>query len=118
MLPASWYIAAQRFRRAFEETMREVFTHCDVLLAPSTPFSAPKLGQKTMMLGGKEVSLRANIGIFTQPISFVGLPVAAVPIREHGKMPYGVQVIAPPWREDLCLRVASTLEAAGLANSP
>lgn len=117
LLPASWYIAAQRFRRAFEDTMREIFSHCDVLLAPSTPFSAPRLGQKTMMLGDREVPLRPNIGIFTQPISFIGLPVAAVPVREHGKMPYGVQVIAPPWREDLCLRVAATLEAAGLATS-
>lgn len=117
LLPASWYIAAQRFRRQFEEAMRKVFEECDVLLAPSTPMSAPLLGQKTMMLGGREVPLRANIGIFTQPISFIGLPVAAVPVREAGRMPYGVQVISKPWREDLCLRVASVLEAARLVPS-
>ncbi len=117
LLPASWYIAAQRFRRQFEEAMRKVFEECDVLLAPSTPMSAPLLGQKTMMLGGREVPLRANIGIFTQPISFIGLPVAAVPVRDAGRMPYGVQVISKPWREDLCLRVASVLEAARLVPS-
>jgi aspartyl-tRNA(Asn)/glutamyl-tRNA(Gln) amidotransferase subunit A len=77
--------------------------------------SAPLLGQKTMMLAGREVPLRANIGIFTQPISFIGLPVAAVPVRDAGRMPYGVQVISKPWREDLCLRVASVLEAARLS---
>ena len=115
LLPASWYIAAQRFRRQFEEAMRKVFEECDVLLAPSTPMSAPLLGQKTMMLAGREVPLRANIGIFTQPISFIGLPVAAVPVRDAGRMPYGVQVISKPWREDLCLRVASVLEAARLS---
>jgi aspartyl-tRNA(Asn)/glutamyl-tRNA(Gln) amidotransferase subunit A len=54
------------------------------------------------------------MGIYTQPISFVGLPVAAVPVRTPGAMPYGVQVIAAPWREDHCLRVAAALEAAGL----
>lgn len=118
LLPASWYIAAQRFRRQFEEAMRDVFSTCDVLLAPSTPMSAPLLGQKTMMLAGREVPLRPNIGIFTQPISFIGLPVAAVPVREPGHMPYGVQVIAKPWREDLCLRVAAALEAASLAPPP
>jgi AtzE family amidohydrolase len=114
LLPSSWYIAAQRFRRQFEDAMLKIFEECDVLLAPSTPMSAPLLGQKTMMLGGREVPLRANIGIFTQPISFIGLPVAAVPVRECGRMPYGAQVIAKPWREDLCLRVASVLEGAGL----
>jgi aspartyl-tRNA(Asn)/glutamyl-tRNA(Gln) amidotransferase subunit A len=94
--------------------MSEVFERYDVILAPSAPCSAPRLGQKTLILGGREVPLRANMGIYTQPISFVGLPVAAVPIREAGALPYGVQVIARPWREDLCLRVAAALEAASL----
>jgi aspartyl-tRNA(Asn)/glutamyl-tRNA(Gln) amidotransferase subunit A len=117
VLPASWYIAAQRFRRHFAETVNALFADFDVILAPSTPMSAPLLGQKTMMLGDREVPLRPNIGIFTQPISFIGLPVAAVPVRERGMMPYGVQVIAAPWREDVCLRVAAAVEAAGLATS-
>ena len=102
---------AQRFRREFEDEMRDIFKDFDVLLAPSTPFSAPLIGQKTMTLGGREVPLRPNIGIFTQPISFIGLPVAAVPVYSNGPMPFGVQVIGKPWREDLCLRVAATLEA-------
>jgi aspartyl-tRNA(Asn)/glutamyl-tRNA(Gln) amidotransferase subunit A len=95
--------------------MESVFARCDVILAPATPVSAPRLGQKTIAIGGREVPLRAHMGIYTQPISFVGLPVAAVPVREAGAMPYGVQVLAAPWREDHCLRVAATLEAAGIA---
>lgn len=114
LLPASWYVAAQRFRRVFQNTMDELFTRYDVILAPSTPCAAPRLGQKTLVLGGREVPLRANMGIYTQPISFVGLPVAAVPVREAGALPYGVQVIAKPWHEDHCLRVAAALEAAAL----
>ena len=112
MLPASWYIDAQRFRRRFAETMADLFTRCDLLIAPSTPCSAPLLGQKILKLGDREVPLRPNIGIYTQPISFVGLPVAAVPVFGVGAMPIGVQVIAPPWREDLCLRAAAALEQA------
>lgn len=114
ILPASWPIAAQRFRRQFEETMRGVFQQVDVLLAPSAPTRAPKLGQKTLSIGGRDVPLRAHMGIYTQPISFVGLPVAAVPVCEAGDLPYGVQVIAAPWREDHCFRVAAALEAAGI----
>ncbi|WP_295558684.1 AtzE family amidohydrolase [uncultured Hyphomicrobium sp.] len=114
LLPASWYVSAQRFRRLYEADMAELFRRFDVILAPSAPTSAPKLGQKTIAIGGKDVPLRAHMGIYTQPISFVGLPVAAVPVREPGALPYGVQVIAAPWREDYCLRIAATLEAAGL----
>jgi aspartyl-tRNA(Asn)/glutamyl-tRNA(Gln) amidotransferase subunit A len=62
--------------------------------------------------------VRPNLGIFTQPISFIGLPVVAVPIHRPGCMPIGVQVIAAPWREDLCLRVAAVLEASGAAQAP
>ncbi|MET0406788.1 MAG: amidase family protein, partial [Hyphomicrobium sp.] len=102
------------FRRQFAEAMNKIFADVDIILAPSTPMSAPLLGQKTMMLGDREVPLRPNIGIFTQPISFIGLPVAAVPVRESEGMPFGVQVISRPWREDLCLRVARVVEAAGL----
>lgn len=114
LLPAAWYIAAQRFRRMFEETMRGVFQQVDVILAPAAPTSAPRLGQKMLAIGGRDVPLRAHMGIYTQPISFVGLPVAAVPVCEPDAMPYGVQVIAAPWREDLCMRVAAALEAAGV----
>lgn len=114
LLPAAWYVAAQRFRRVFEGIMADVFRRHDVILAPAAPTSAPLLGQKTISIGGKDVPLRAHMGIYTQPVSFVGLPVAAVPVRETGALPYGIQVIAAPWREDHCLRIAAALEAANL----
>jgi aspartyl-tRNA(Asn)/glutamyl-tRNA(Gln) amidotransferase subunit A len=62
---------------------------------------------------------RPNIGLFTQPISFIGLPAVTVPIwLEGAKLPIGVQVIAPAWREDLALRVAHQLELSGVARAP
>ena len=69
------------------------------MLAPATPCSAPKLGQVMMTIGGVELPVRANLGLFTQPISFIGLPVVAVPTRKPGAMPIGVQVIARPYNE-------------------
>ena len=48
-----------------------------------------------------------------------GLPVGRVPVWTPGeRLPIGVQVIAPPWREDLALRVAHALEAAGVCVAP
>ena len=68
-----------------------------------------------MVLDGQTVLVRPNLGLFTQPFSFIGLPVVAVPLP--GDMPIGVQVITAPWREDLALRVARALEAAGVARA-
>ena len=53
--------------------------------------------------------LRPNMGIYTQPISFIGLPVVAVPVPLK-PLPIGVQIIAAPWREDIALRIAHALE--------
>jgi aspartyl-tRNA(Asn)/glutamyl-tRNA(Gln) amidotransferase subunit A len=89
----------------------------DVLLAPATPCRAPKLGQKTFVLDGKELLVRPNLGVFTQPISFIGLPVVAVPVP-LAPLPIAVQIIAAPWREDVALRIAHALEAQGVVAAP
>lgn len=119
MLPAAWVDRAQKLRRVFREKVLRLFDEVDAIIAPSTPMKAPLLGQKTAMFGGIEMPIRPNMGIFTQPISFIGLPVCAVPVWLEGEgLPLGVQVIAPPWREDICLRIAYQLEADGVCVAP
>jgi AtzE family amidohydrolase len=119
LLPAGWIERAQKFRRQFQEDMLKVFSEVDAILVPSTPMRAPKIGQKTAIFGGVEMPVRPNLGIFTQPFSFIGLPVVAVPIAVPGQvLPLGLQVIAAPWREDIALRVARQFEMAGAAKAP
>lgn len=119
LLPAAWVQTAQRFRRWFDRSMAEVFRGIDVLLAPATPTPALPIAATTMTFMGREVSARANIGVFTQPISFAGLPVVSVPVWLDGeRLPIGVQVIAAPWREDVALKVARRLELLGTARAP
>jgi aspartyl-tRNA(Asn)/glutamyl-tRNA(Gln) amidotransferase subunit A len=117
MIPASLVDRAQKFRRWYRAQVLELFKSVDVILAPATPCIAPKLGQVNFVLDGVELPVRANIGIHTQPISFIGLPVVAVPVPLE-PMPIGVQIIAAPWREDIALRVASALEREGVASAP
>jgi AtzE family amidohydrolase len=119
MLPGVWAVKAQKYRRRFREEAAALFRDVDVLLAPATPCRAPKIGQRTFVLDGREMLIRPNLGVFTQPISFIGLPVVTVPIWTEGvKLPIGVQIIAPPWREDIALRVARALEREGVAKAP
>jgi AtzE family amidohydrolase len=117
MVPAALVDRAQKFRRWYAAQLRELFKSVDVLIAPATPCVAPKLGQVNFVLDGVEMPVRANIGIHTQPISFVGLPVVAVPVPLE-PMPIGVQIIASPWREDIALRVAHALEKMGVVSAP
>jgi 1-carboxybiuret hydrolase len=117
MVPAPLVDRAQKFRRWYRARVLELFKTVDVILAPATPCVAPKLGQVNFVLDGVELPVRANIGIHTQPISFIGLPVVAVPVPLE-PMPIGVQIIAAPWREDIALRVAYALERMGVVSAP
>ena len=117
MVPAPLVDRAQKFRRWYRARVLELFKTVDVILAPATPCVAPKLGQVTFTLDGVELPVRANIGIHTQPISFIGLPVVAVPVPLE-PMPIGVQIIAAPWREDIALRVAFAVERMGVVSAP
>jgi aspartyl-tRNA(Asn)/glutamyl-tRNA(Gln) amidotransferase subunit A len=119
VVPAAWVIEAQRFRAWFRAAMRNVFEDVDIILAPATPFHALPSGTRTITLDEATMPARPNIGIFTQPISFIGLPVVAVPVWLPGAaLPIGVQVIAPAWREDWALRVARHLEQTGAVEAP
>ena len=119
LIPAPWVVQSQRVRRQVYEEAMSLFQRFDLLLAAATPVSAPVIGTETLSLHGHNLPMRASLGLLTQPISFVGLPVCAAPLwpdgRGPGAMPLGVQLIAPPWREDLCLAAARALEQAEVA---
>jgi aspartyl-tRNA(Asn)/glutamyl-tRNA(Gln) amidotransferase subunit A len=117
LLPGAWYVKAQRFRRQYRDQVLKLFEEIDVVLAPATPCVAPKLGQTMMKLDGVDLPVRANLGLFTQPISFIGLPVVAVPLKRPGGLPIGVQLIAKPFNEQAVLRVAAHLEKEGIAGA-
>jgi AtzE family amidohydrolase len=117
LVPAALVERAQKFRRWYRARVLDLFGDVDVILAPATPSTAPAIGQQTFVLDGVETPVRANIGIFTQPISFIGLPVVAVPVP-LSPLPIGVQIIAAPWREDVALAVAAALEQMGVAKAP
>ena len=118
LIPSSWYIQAQRFRRWYRDQVRQIFQTVDLVLAPTTPWPAPLIEQTTIDLEGETVLVRPHLGFYTQPLSFIGLPVLSVPIYLPGELPVGVQLIAPPYREDILFRTAIALEQAGVTASP
>jgi aspartyl-tRNA(Asn)/glutamyl-tRNA(Gln) amidotransferase subunit A len=110
LIPSSWYLQAQRFRRWYRDRLREIFAEVDIILTPTIPCIAPPLGVEKMIIDGQELLIRPNLGRFTQPFSFIGLPALSLPIKRPSQLPLGLQIIAAPDREDLILRVARVLE--------
>jgi 1-carboxybiuret hydrolase len=119
LIPAQWALEAQRVRRHVYEEAMTLFQEFDLLIAPATPVVAPLIGTETLSINSHSLPMRASLGLLTQPISFIGLPVCTAPMWPEGfgadAMPLGVQLIAAPWREDLCLAAARALEQAGAA---
>ncbi|WP_374414588.1 AtzE family amidohydrolase [Novosphingobium colocasiae] len=114
LIPANAVLQAQRVRMLYRDEVLAALARTPLLLAPATPCSAPLLGQPTITVAGQALPTRPNIGLLTQPLSFVGVPIVSFPVVSAG-MPIGVQLIAAPWREDIVLRAAALLERAGLA---
>jgi Asp-tRNA(Asn)/Glu-tRNA(Gln) amidotransferase A subunit family amidase len=117
LLPAAWVIQAQRFRTWYREQVLALFRDVDILLAPATPCTAPLIGQETIEIDGRPMPVRPYLGVYTQPLSFIGLPIVAAPVRPGVGLPIGVQIIAAPWHEAEALRVAATLERAGVTDA-
>jgi AtzE family amidohydrolase len=118
MIPAAWVVRAQKFRHFYREKVLRLFETVDAILLPATPCRALALGQKSFAFEGASLPARANIGLYTQPISFIGLPVVAVPVWLDDGLPIAVQIVTAPWREDQALRIAGALEAAGVVAAP
>lgn len=118
MIPANWYQRAQRFRSVYRAKLAQLFESIDVFLAPATPCPAITIGQETILLDGVEFPSRPNIGIFTQPLSFAGLPIVLAPVFDAGSLPVGVQIVGAPYKDAAVLRVARFLEKAGIAAAP
>ncbi len=114
MVPAAAVERARMVRAMFRDEMLAHFAKYDALIALATPCSAPLIGQQMLDLDGRSVPLRANIGLFSQPISCIGFPVVTVPVP-LSPLPIGIQIIAAPWREDVALAIARDLEAIGAA---
>ncbi|MBK9439773.1 MAG: AtzE family amidohydrolase [Comamonadaceae bacterium] len=118
LMPAPWYVRAQRFRRVYRDRVNALFKDWDVLLAPATPVAATPIGSEWIDINGSPYPTRPSLGLLTQPVSFAGCPVVAAPLWPTGTngLPIAVQIIAAPWREDLALRAAYALQCAGVAH--
>ncbi len=118
LTPAAWYDRAQRLRRRYAREVAQAFSTTDIFLAPATPTPAPLIGTATIDINGQQMPSRPSMGMLTQPVSCIGLPVLAAPVPVPGELPIAIQIIAAPWREHDAFRVAAALVRAGVCRAP
>ena len=102
----AYYRKAQQVRTLFRRDFQHAFAHCDALLTPVSPTPAFRLGERL------DDPLQMYLAdIFTIPMNLAGIPALSVPCGlTTARLPIGLQIAAPPFREDALLRVGAAFE--------
>ncbi|RRD47918.1 Asp-tRNA(Asn)/Glu-tRNA(Gln) amidotransferase subunit GatA [Tessaracoccus sp. OH4464_COT-324] len=100
-----YYGAAQKVRTLIVEDFKEAFARCDVLVSPTTPNVAFKLGERT----ADPLSMYLA-DLCTIPSNLAGNASASFPIGLSEGLPVGIQVVAPVMGDALLYRVGGCLE--------
>lgn len=90
----AYYDKAQRVRTLIKEDFDKVFESVDVLLTPTAPTTAFKIGERT-----KNVLDMYLSDVFTIPASLAGLPAISIPTKDNSELPIGFQLIGRHFRE-------------------
>ncbi|MBS1142663.1 MAG: gatA [Proteobacteria bacterium] len=103
----AYYLQAQRIRRLIADDFVEAFKHCDVIMGPTSPTTAFKLGEKA----ADPVQMYLS-DIYTIAVNLAGLPGMSVPCGFVGGLPVGLQLIGNYFAEAQLLNVAHRYQQA------
>ncbi len=113
LTPATDYLKAQRARAVFNRQVAEAMQRYDILLAPSVPIGAPRIGERTVLVNGRAEPALSLLSRLTRPFNLGGVPTISVPCGfTPAGLPIGVQMAGRPFQEATVLRVAHAYEQA------
>jgi aspartyl-tRNA(Asn)/glutamyl-tRNA(Gln) amidotransferase subunit A len=104
------YVLAQRMRARLRAAMGRVFQDVDVLLLPTTPITAPVVGERTVRWRSGEEPVDGALVRLTAPFNLSGLPALSVPFGRAAGLPVGVQVVGQWMDEARVLAVGRLIE--------
>jgi aspartyl-tRNA(Asn)/glutamyl-tRNA(Gln) amidotransferase subunit A len=119
LVPATDYINAQRLRRKMRREFDQVWKQVDCLITPATPSPAPRVGDTTIRLGGRDEDVRLASTRLVRGVNALGYPALSLPCGLSASgLPLGMQIIGPAFEEALLLRIGAALEDGGVGVPP
>jgi aspartyl-tRNA(Asn)/glutamyl-tRNA(Gln) amidotransferase subunit A len=119
LVPAVDYVNAQRLRRKMRAAFDRVWNEVDCFMAPATALTAPRIGDTTVRLGGRDEDVRLASTRLVRGINPLGLPSLSIPCGLSGAgLPIGLQIVGPAFEEALLLKVGASLEDNGVGIPP
>jgi aspartyl-tRNA(Asn)/glutamyl-tRNA(Gln) amidotransferase subunit A len=102
---SKYYLKALKVRTLIRNNFEEAYKKFDILIGPTMPFPPFKIGEKI------EDPLALYMSdVDTVSANLAGLPAISVPCGFRDGLPIGMQILAPPLREDLTLQTAYAFE--------
>jgi aspartyl-tRNA(Asn)/glutamyl-tRNA(Gln) amidotransferase subunit A len=115
LVPATDYVNAQRIRKILVSEFRALFSSIDCLLTPTTPTTAPLIGQKQVELDGEMMDTRLATTRLVRGINVLGFPALSMPCGKSADgLPIGMQLVGRPFEEKLLLALGEALETDSL----
>lgn len=106
------YLHAERYRRRLGEIFASRFTEVDVIVTPTMPLTAWRIGQRSVTISDREESVLAVSWRLTYPWNLLGLPALSLPCGADGDgLPIGLQIAGAAFGEAMLMRVGAALEA-------
>jgi aspartyl-tRNA(Asn)/glutamyl-tRNA(Gln) amidotransferase subunit A len=110
LIPATDYINAQRLRRKMQREFQALWSRVDCLFTPTTPITAPRIGETTTKIGGELQNVRLATTRFVRAINLLGVPAVSIPCgRDQRGLPIGLQIVGKPFAEAVILRAAQAV---------
>ena len=106
------YVLAQRMRARIRAAMSRVFQEFDLVLLPTTPITAPLIGERTVRWRSGEEPVDGALVRLTAPFNLTGLPALSLPFGVAAGLPVGVQVVGSWHDEARVLAVGRILESS------
>lgn len=112
-ITAPQYLKAQQFRTIFNREIAILMAEIDAILLPTLPIPAPPIGQKTVKIGGREITTQEAMLYLNWVANFTGRPAITVPCGfSSDGLPLGLATIGHPFAEANLLQIASAYQAS------
>jgi len=112
VISATDYLKAQRLRTLIKQSLHEAMKLVDVIATPTVPSPALKIGQSTVILGGREENINDAMFRYTCPFNLSGQPAIALPCGfTTDGLPISLQLAGRPFEESTIFRVAQAFES-------